>query len=85
MSGLVTALFDGRVGKASTARAAKGHYVARVKEVVAADPYADADGLAAHRKKLEETMRTDLVAQLAGALRERYPVTVNRDALERIF
>ena len=84
-SGLVTALFDGRVGKAATARAAKGHYVARVKEVMAADPYADADGLAAHRKRLEETMRTDLVAQLAGALRERYPVTVNRDALERIF
>ena len=84
-SGLVTALFVGRIGKAAMARGAKGHYVARVKEVVAADPYADADGLAAHRKQLEESVRADLVAQLAGALRERYPVTVNRAALEQIF
>lgn len=83
--GLVSALFEGRAGKAAMARGAKGHYVAQVKEVVAADPYADAGGLAAHRKQLEENMRADLVAQLAGALRERYPVTVNRDALERIF
>ncbi len=82
---LVAALFDGRVGKAAAARGAKGHYVARVKEVVAADPYADADGVAAHRKQIEESMRADMVTQLAAALRERYPVTVNRDALERVF
>ena len=78
-------MFDGRVGKAAAARGAKGHYVARVKEVVAADPYADADGVAAHRKQIEESMRADMVTQLAAALRERYPVTVNRDALERVF
>ena len=83
--GLVTSLFDGWVGKAAAARGAKGHYVARVKEVVAADPYADADGVAAHRKQIEESMRADMVTQLAAALRERYPVTVNRDALERVF
>ena len=83
--GLVTALFDGRVGKVAMARGAKGHYVARVKEVVAANPHADADRLAAHRKQLEESVRADLVAQLGGALRERYPIIINHDALQRIF
>ncbi len=82
---LVRGLFEVRPGEATVARAADGYDVARLKEVRAADPFADKDGLEALRARITESMRSDLRAQLAGALRTRYPVTVNRQVFDNLF
>ena len=82
---LVRRLFEVRPGEATMARAADGYDVARLKEVRAADPFADKDGLEALRAQITESMRSDLLVQLAGALRKRYPVSVNRQVFDNLF
>ena len=82
---LVRGLFEVRPGEATMARAVDGYDVARLKEVRAADPFADKDGLEALRARITDSVRSDLLVQLAGALRKRYPVTVNRQVFENLF
>ncbi len=82
---LVRGLFEVRPGEATMARAADGYDVARLKEVRAADPFADKDGLEALRARITESLRSDLLVQLAGALRKRYPVSVNRQVFDNLF
>ncbi len=82
---LVRGLFEIRPGEATMARAADGYDVARLKEVRAADPAADKDGLEALRARITDSVRSDLLVQLAGALRNRFPVTVNRRVFDDLF
>lgn len=82
---LVRGLFGIRPGEATMARAADGYDVARLREVRAADPFADKDGVEKLRAGITESMRSDLLVQLAGALRKRYPVTVNRQVFDNLF
>ena len=82
---LVRGLFEVRPGEATMARAADGYDVARLREVRAADPFADKDGLEALRTRITESMRSDLLVQLAGALRKRYPVSVNQQVFDNLF
>ena len=82
---LVRGLFEIRPAEATMARAADGYDVARLKEVRAADPFADKDGLEALRAQITDSMRSDLLVQLADALRKRYPVSVNRQVFDNLF
>ena len=82
---LVTALFELRTGESTLAEGAQGTYVARLKEVHPANPSADKDGLNAMRQQLTRGMRSDLMVQYAGALRERYSVTTDTRAVEQLF
>jgi hypothetical protein len=73
------------LGESTLAEAARGTYVARLKEVRPANPSADKDGLEAMRQQLTRAMRSDLLVQYAGALRERYSVTTDKRAAEQLF
>ncbi len=79
---LVTNLFDIVPGEVTVAETPAGAVVARLVEVVPADP--DADALAAIRTDAVEGLRSDIVAQFANALRQRYEVEVNEAALQRL-
>ena len=71
---LITALFGLKAGESTLAEGARGTYVARLKEVRPANPSADKDAIEAMRQQLTRAMRSDLMVQYAGALRERYTV-----------
>ncbi len=82
---LIAGLFAANPGEARQARGGDGHFVARLKEVRVAYPASDPAGVAALGKELSRSLREDVLAQLASALRKRFPVTVNRQAIDQLF
>lgn len=82
---LTKALFAKKVGEYAIARSDKGYLLARLKEIQAADASADKEGVDNVRRELTQSMREDLLVQLSGALRSRYPVTVNSRAVDQLF
>jgi peptidyl-prolyl cis-trans isomerase D len=81
---LVAKLFAAKIGDVVTAGDGSGAYVAQLKEITAPEstPPDAAKGL---RTELGNSARYDLVGELTEALRKRYPVTIHRDVLERLF
>ncbi len=82
---LITELFGTDRGGVVTAAGDGAHYVARLKDVVAAVPSADRDGLSAVRGQIAGDIGADLTAQFTQALRQRHGVTVNRASLEQSY
>ena len=84
---LVAALFALEVGKAHAAPAGDGtgHVVARLADIVEADPNADEAGLTALRDELRVGIASDFTAQYRVTLQKRYPVDVNRRAIDALF
>ena len=85
---LVAALFALRAaGGAATGRTrdGKGYAVIRLAEIVDANPGTDADGVAGQRNALRAGIANDLLDQYRAHLEERFPVDVNRGALEALF
>ena len=82
---LVASLFEIAPGEYATARGENGYIVARLNEVLDADPGADKSGLAALEAQISNSMRADLLSQLSVALRGRYPVTINSRAVDQLF
>lgn len=78
-------LFAGKVGDVALAPSPDGFHVARLTSVVPADPAKDADGVERLRTALNQQLGDDLVTELANALRERYTVTVDQQAVERVL
>ncbi|MEE8392942.1 MAG: peptidylprolyl isomerase, partial [Rhodospirillales bacterium] len=66
-------------------RTADGYLVARLEQVIAAQPAADKEGFAGFKREIADSLRNDIVSQFAAALRERYPVNVNTRALDQIY
>lgn len=83
--GLVSGLFGVRRGEAVMARGVGGVYVARLKDILPASPLSDSEGLKAIEDQLTRSVQADLLIQLADALRERFPVTVNPRVIEQNF
>ena len=82
---LASALFRAKVGDTILVRGPVGYHVARLKEVIPADPAADKAGLDALSRQLAGGMRNDLVGQYASALQGRFPVSINRVALDQLL
>ena len=82
---LITELFGTDRGGVVAAAGDGAHYVARLKDVVAAVPSADRDGLSAVRGQIAGDIGADLTAQFTQALRQRHGVTVNRASLEQSY
>ncbi len=70
---------------AGATRDGDGHAVIRLVETVQADPLTDADGLDAQRDALRNGIARDLIDQYRGYLETRFPVSVNRGALDALF
>ena len=62
-----------------------GTYIARVKEVQAADPAADPEVLSALSRQLASSISGDLTVQLRAALRRDTDVTINPAILDELF
>ena len=82
---LVKQLFQAKAGSSVGGPDAKGFTIARLKQTIAANPIADADKLKNMSKELSQSIRSELLVQLAGALRQRYPVTINSAAINAQF
>jgi peptidyl-prolyl cis-trans isomerase D len=78
-------LFAGKIGDVGVVAAPAGVYVIRLTAVEPADPAADAEGVERLRNVLSQQIGGDLVAELASALRTRYAVTVDPQAIERLL
>jgi peptidyl-prolyl cis-trans isomerase D len=82
---VVKQLFEAKAGFSVGAAGTKNFTVARLKQTIAANPTVDADKLKVMSKKLSQSIRGDLLSQLANALRQRYPVTINTAAINAQF
>lgn len=87
--GLSQALIDGifsiSKGEAVTARSGSGYAVASLKETTTADPASDKPGLDKVSGQLGLSLRGDILAQLAGAFKNRFGVTINRQTVDGLF
>ncbi|VUX47479.1 putative Peptidylprolyl isomerase [Candidatus Defluviicoccus seviourii] len=81
----VSALFAAKAGEAFVVRGPDGFLVGQLGDIRAADPAADPSGRDREKQRLTQAMRSDLVQQFVGALRQRYPVSVNQAAIESQF
>jgi peptidyl-prolyl cis-trans isomerase D len=87
--GISQALIDGMFGlstnKGVMARGDAGYTVARLKKITAADPASDKEGAKAVSEKLGQSVGNDILAQLAGGLRDQFGFTINREAVDSMF
>ncbi len=82
---LASKLFQISVGEVTTATAAEGHLVAKLIEVVAADPYTDPDTVAAVRESLVGALQGDLLEQFLATMRGEYGVEIKEQALNELL
>jgi peptidyl-prolyl cis-trans isomerase D len=79
-------LFGVKQGQAvSGADGSKGVVVAEVGQILPPDPKDASTQEAAIARELERSVKSDLLAQYEQSLRDRFPVSVNRDALDRLL
>jgi peptidyl-prolyl cis-trans isomerase D len=77
-------LFALKPGEAALTPGLEGQYVVRLKEIVPADPAADAAGVDQIRTQLRQDMANDLIAEYTQGLRTRLGAQVNRAVVERL-
>ena len=82
---LASKLFQVSVGEVTTATPAEGHLVAKLIEIVAADPYTDPDTVAAVRESLVGALRDDLLEQFLATMSGEYGVEIKEQALDELL
>ena len=84
---LVDALFSRDVGTPAIARAVdrRGYVVARATEIVEADPAGDEAGTDALSDEFRASIATDVMSQYRAVLEARFPVRVDRSAIDALF
>jgi peptidyl-prolyl cis-trans isomerase D len=78
-------LFGIEVGGAVTAGVQDGVAVAQLKDVQAANPSENPDAVDQLRAQARQGLRSDVLAEFANALRNRYDVQVNQQLLDQIL
>ncbi|HXO03374.1 MAG TPA: peptidyl-prolyl cis-trans isomerase, partial [Stellaceae bacterium] len=81
---VIVKLFAAKIGDTVTADDAGGAYVAQLKEIKIPDATPD-DQVKALTTELGNSSRYDMVGEFTDALKKRFPVTINRDVLDRMF
>jgi peptidyl-prolyl cis-trans isomerase D len=82
---LVKKLFDLKPGQSEMGRGADGYTVATLKDIKEISPSSDREGVEAIVEEIGQSLRGDLLGQLARALRGSFPVVVNEKAMERFI
>ena len=82
---LVRKLFDAKPGEVVGGATADSQIVARLKEVIAADPAAPDAALGPLENTVSQGMENDLMAQFGNALRNHYPVQIHRQRIDQFF
>jgi len=78
-------LFQMKEGETASVPSRDGVYIVRLTSTAAADPAADAEGVAQLRTQLRQQIASDLVGSYSEALRQRYGVTINRTVVDRVM
>jgi peptidyl-prolyl cis-trans isomerase D len=76
---MVGPLFQLKPHQATSGQSADGSYVAELLEIVPADPDADKAKVDQLAQQLRTSLQQDLMSQYENALRERFPVQIDRD------
>jgi len=71
-------LFQIQVGEVTTAKSETGEVVAKLSEIIAADPAKTPDDLADVQDGVAAALRSDLLEQFVASLRARIGVTINQ-------
>lgn len=82
---LIRKLFDAKPEEVVTGSGTDSQIVARLKEIVPADPKAPDAPLAAVADNVARGIESDLIAQFTQALQAEYPVTINRDVIAQMY
>ncbi|MFQ5763331.1 MAG: peptidyl-prolyl cis-trans isomerase [Rhodospirillales bacterium] len=82
---MIDRLFAIKKGEAAMTRSGQGYVVARLEKIIPADPSADRDARLALAGEIGDAVETDILVQLAVALRDRYGVTIHRRAVNELF
>lgn len=82
---LIDRIFGLSKGQAALARNGAGYTVASLTEITAANPVSGKAGVEALSSQLALSLSNDVHAQLARALRDRFGVNINRDAVSSLF
>jgi peptidyl-prolyl cis-trans isomerase D len=81
---LIGKLFSAKPGATVTAEDASGAYVAQLDQIK--DPGPPTPALAAQSAdQLTRSMKLDLAGEFTAALRQRFPVKIDQDAIDRAF
>ena len=78
-------LFKLRPGGGAMAPSQDGYAVAQLNDIQVASPHSDKEGLEGLKNRLHGAVAEDIMAQYASALRTRYSVRIDRDAIDRLF
>ena len=78
-------LFKVKRGGADMGPSETGYAVAEVKEIRQANPAAGAEAIKGLSSQIGSAIAGDLLAQFSMALRDRFPVTINREAINTLF
>lgn len=81
---LITKLFGINPRQAAMAQGTDGYLIARLKEVRVGNPAGDSDGVKILRQQISQAVGGDLLAQLGNALQQRYPISINRQAVDQL-
>ncbi len=84
-SSLVAALFKSAPGTPESGAGEEAHMIGIVTEVIVPDVAADEEAVNRLKDELGSTLANDLSTSLAGALREKLKVTIDRNAVEKAF
>ncbi|MFD1625854.1 peptidylprolyl isomerase [Azospirillum griseum] len=82
---LVLKLFDAKANAVVSGSTADAQVVARLREVIAADPSAADAALGPVETSVNQGIESDLMAQFGNALRARYPVQIHRQRIDQFF
>jgi len=82
---LITYLFTLKSGEYTSVAGNGLHYLARLKDIVGAQPVAEADAMDGLSRQLGQALVNDLTIQMANALQTKMGVTINRAAVDSLF
>jgi hypothetical protein len=83
--GLVREIFGAKPGGAVFARGVDGYIVAQVKDVLPPDPAQQEKQITQFSAaQITPALREDLLEEFGAALRQRYPVTTNQEAVDAL-
>jgi peptidyl-prolyl cis-trans isomerase D len=82
---IIARMFQLKPGEVGDAALADGHAILRLTEIKPADPAQGKEEIAQLSDQLKRTVSQDLLEAYSSALRQRYPVSVDRDVMSRLF
>ncbi len=82
---VVARMFQLKPGEVGDTPIQDGHVILRLSEIQPADPGQSREEVAALSDQLKRAMSQEVLEAYGTALRQRYPVSIDRDVMQRLF